>query len=193
MGIEHLVDILNKPTDRGYLAYAHTSRVSNTYYHWPKEAYEAAQANLPALRVLSYVQNIIGAELEHIHNLQTPNHIANSLRAAFKELDEIRTKKRENIPKKEYNKQFRDQCQPLNFSDRLLRHLAPPMGGGSLRLDPNPRQTHNTHRTHISSHTKHKSDTCQTQKWRSKAHQQQPRARSIDAQNHPKPSKNPRT
>jgi len=31
MEIEHLMDILNKPTDRGYLAYAHTSRVATTY------------------------------------------------------------------------------------------------------------------------------------------------------------------
>ena len=63
MGIEHLMDILSKPTDRCYLAYAHTSRVVNTYQHWQKEAYEANQAKLPTLRVLSYVQNIIGTEL----------------------------------------------------------------------------------------------------------------------------------
>jgi hypothetical protein len=31
MGIEHLMEILNKPTDRGYLAYAHTSRVAIDY------------------------------------------------------------------------------------------------------------------------------------------------------------------
>jgi hypothetical protein len=134
MGIEHLMDILNKPTGRGYLVYAHTSRVANTYQHWPKEAYEANQAKLPTLRVLSYGQNISGAELEHIPNLQTPNHIAIGLRAASGELDEIRAKKRENIPKtlpqKEYNKQLRDQYQPLNFSDRLLRHLAPLWGDG---------------------------------------------------------------
>ena len=55
MGIKHIMDILNKPTDRGYLAYAHTSRVANTYQHWPKEAYEANQAKLPALPVLLYV------------------------------------------------------------------------------------------------------------------------------------------
>ncbi len=113
MGIEHLMDIINKPpTDRDYLAYAHTSRVANTYQHWPKEAYEANQAKLPTLRVLSYVQNITGAELEHIPILQTPNHIAISLRATSKELDEIRAKTRESIPKnlpqKEYNKQLRN-------------------------------------------------------------------------------------
>ena len=84
LGIKHLMDILNKPTDRGYLAYAHTSRVANTYQYWPKEAYEANQAKHLTLRVLSYVQNITGAELEHIPSLQTPNHIAIGLRAASK-------------------------------------------------------------------------------------------------------------
>ena len=29
MGIQYLMDILSKPIDRGYLAYAHTSRVAN--------------------------------------------------------------------------------------------------------------------------------------------------------------------
>jgi hypothetical protein len=46
MGIEHLMDILNKPTDRGYLAYIHTSRVATTNQHWPKEAYETNKAKL---------------------------------------------------------------------------------------------------------------------------------------------------
>jgi hypothetical protein len=122
MGIEHLMDILNKPTDRGYLAYPHTHRVATTHQHWPKEAYEANQAKLPSLRVLSYVQNITGAELEHIPNLETPNHIAKSLRAASREIDEIRAKQRENIPK---NLPPKEYDLTLNFSDRLLKHLAP--------------------------------------------------------------------
>ncbi len=130
------MDILNKPTDRGYLAYAHTSRVATTYKHWPKEAYEANQAKLPTLRVLSYIQNISRAEVEHMPNLQAPNHIAISLRAASKEVDETRAKQRENIPRnlppKEYTKQIRNQCQPLNYSDRLLRHSAPLWGEGVL-------------------------------------------------------------
>ena len=134
------MDILNKPTDRGYLAYAHTSRVATTYQHRPKEAYKSNQAKLPTLRVLSYVQNITGAELEHIPNLQAPNHIAIILRAASKDVDEIRAKHRENIPKnlppKEHIKQIRNQCQPLNYSDRLLRHLVPLWGEGVTDWTP---------------------------------------------------------
>ena len=53
MGIEQISEIINKPTDRGYIAYAHTTRIANTYHHWPKEAHEATQARLPTLRVLS--------------------------------------------------------------------------------------------------------------------------------------------
>jgi hypothetical protein len=63
MGIDHLTDLLNKPTDRRYIAHAHTTRVANTYQYWPKEAHEAKQAKLPTLRVLSYLQNITRAEL----------------------------------------------------------------------------------------------------------------------------------
>ena len=108
MGIEQLTNILNKPTDRGYLAYAHTHRVATKCQHWPIEAYEANQAKLPTLRVLSYVQNITGAELEHIPSLQISNHIATSLRRASQDIDETRAKQRDNIPKnlppKEYDK-----------------------------------------------------------------------------------------
>ncbi len=33
MGIEHLMDILNKPIDTSYLAYAHTSRASRKHIY----------------------------------------------------------------------------------------------------------------------------------------------------------------
>jgi hypothetical protein len=134
MGIERLMDIINKPMERGYLAYAHTSRITTTYQHWPKKAYEANQAKLPALRVLSYVKNIIGAKLEHMLNLQAPNHIATSLRAASKEVDWIWAKRRDNIPTQlpptDYTKQIRNRCRPLKYSDRIVKHLAPLWGEG---------------------------------------------------------------
>ena len=134
------MDILNKPTERGYLAYAHTSRVATTYQHWPKEIYENNQAELPTLRVLSYVQNIARAELEHMPSLQAPKHIARSIRAASKEVDGIRTKQRQNIPRNvplaDYTKQLRNQCQPLNFSDWLVKYLAPLWGEGALDWTP---------------------------------------------------------
>ncbi len=63
MGIEHITEIINKPTDRGYIAYVHTKWIANTHHHWPKEAHEAIKTRLPTLRVLSYIRNIPGAEL----------------------------------------------------------------------------------------------------------------------------------
>ena len=82
VGIEHLMEILNKPTDRGFLAYAHTTRVVTTYQHCLKESYEANQAKLPTLRVISYTQHIPGAELGQISSLQAPSQITISMRAS---------------------------------------------------------------------------------------------------------------
>jgi uncharacterized membrane protein YgcG len=98
MGIERLMEIINKPTEQGYLAYARTSRVATTYQHWPKEAFEANQAKLPTLRVLSHIKNIARAELEHISNLQATNHIAISLKAASREVDKNIASCPEKIP-----------------------------------------------------------------------------------------------
>ena len=90
MGIEHITDALNKPTDREHIVHVHTIRVANTYHHWPKKAYEATQARLPTLHVLSYGRNIAGMELENIKNIQTPNHIAISIRNASEAVDQHR-------------------------------------------------------------------------------------------------------
>ena len=114
MGIEHITEIINKPKDMGYVAYTHTTRVANTYRHWPKEAHEATQARLPTLRVLSYLRNIPGTELENIQNVQCPNHIASPIRAASNAGDQNRAVQRQHIPKnlqpKDYARQLRNQC-----------------------------------------------------------------------------------
>jgi len=127
MGIEHITEIINKPTDRGYIAYAHTTSVANKYRHWPVEAYEATQAKLPTLRVLSYLMNISGVELEHIQNVQSPNNIATTIRAAFNAVDQDIAAQRQHIPynqqPKDYAKHLRNQCQPLKYAERPLKHL----------------------------------------------------------------------
>ncbi len=33
IGIEHITYIINKPTDKGYIAHAHTTRIENKYRH----------------------------------------------------------------------------------------------------------------------------------------------------------------
>jgi len=117
MGIEHITEILNKPTERGHIAYAHETRVANTYHHWPKEAHEATQARLPILRELSYIRNIPGAELDNIKNVQPPNQISTSILEAFEAVDRHKAAQRQHIPKnlqpKDYARQLRNQCQPL--------------------------------------------------------------------------------
>jgi hypothetical protein len=52
MGLEYITEAFNKPTGRDDIAFAHASRVSIVYQHWPKEAHEANQAKLPILRIL---------------------------------------------------------------------------------------------------------------------------------------------
>jgi hypothetical protein len=90
MGIDHITEILNKPAQRGHIAYAHTTRVANTYHYWPKEAHEATQARLTTLRVLFYIRNIPGVELDNKKNVQSPNHIATSIREASEAVDQHR-------------------------------------------------------------------------------------------------------
>ena len=38
MGIEHLLNNMNKDTERGYLAYSHTHRILTQFNQWPTEA-----------------------------------------------------------------------------------------------------------------------------------------------------------
>jgi hypothetical protein len=99
MGIEHIAYILNKPTDRGYIAHAHATRTAKAYHRWPKEAREATKAILYTLQVLSYIRNIPGAELENIKNIYTINHTATSIRAASATVDQHRETQRRHVPK----------------------------------------------------------------------------------------------
>jgi hypothetical protein len=145
MGIEHLMEILDKPTDRGYLAYGHTSRVAINYQHWPKEAHEANQAKLPTLRILSYIQHIAGAELEHILNLQAPNHIATSIRAVSKARDRREQGQPPGAhPNKSASKRLRQATtEPMPTTQILgqdTKISGPTVGGGSIGLDTHPRK-----------------------------------------------------
>ncbi len=136
MGIQPLMETLNKPTDRGYFAYAHTSRVVTSYQHRPKEACEANQAKLPTVRVLSYVHNIAGAEFKHVSSLQVPQHVAISIRAASKGVDESRIKQRESIPKKLPPKEYTQAITATLPTPQLLRQVAETSGPSLGRGGP---------------------------------------------------------
>ena len=60
MGIEHLINTMNKDTERGFLAHAHTLRVLIQFNHWPTEALESNPLKLPTLRMLRLANNIDG-------------------------------------------------------------------------------------------------------------------------------------
>ncbi len=83
----------------------------------------------PPPRVLSYLQNIPGTELENIHYVQTSSHITIHIRAASGAVDQNKAAQRQHIPKnplpKEYAKNFRNQCQPFRYADKLLKHMVP--------------------------------------------------------------------
>ena len=58
MGMEHLVHSMNKDTDRGYLAHAHTLRLLAQFGQWPTEALESNPLKLPTLRTLRLASTI---------------------------------------------------------------------------------------------------------------------------------------
>ncbi len=70
MGLKHTTKTLKKPTDIDYTAFAHTTRIGNTYQLWSKEAHEANQIKLPTVHVLVYIQNIPVTEFEPIPYIQ---------------------------------------------------------------------------------------------------------------------------
>ena len=128
MGTEHLVNISNKPTERGHIANMHNSRLLNTFQHCPPEALEHHSARLLTLRAHRYIADI-GIELEHLPKITTPNEIADSLRLASLAIDSHRATLREHITAPmytpEYNKELRKTVLPLHFHTKLLKHLTP--------------------------------------------------------------------
>ena len=92
MGLEHLVNTLNKPSQRGHMAFAHVSQLAARFQHWPAESDVGGLANLPTVRLLRYIHTIPGMELLHIPKLQNTNEIATTLRFASKAIDNSRAK-----------------------------------------------------------------------------------------------------
>jgi hypothetical protein len=138
MGTEHLVNISNKPTERGHIANMHNSRLLNTFQHWPPEALEHHSARLPTLRVHRYIADI-GIELEHLPKITIPNEIADSLRSASLAIDSHRATLREQITAPmytpAYNKELRKTVLPLHFHTKLLKHLTPLWAAGITKWE----------------------------------------------------------
>jgi hypothetical protein len=66
MGIEHLLNNMNKDTERGYLTYSHTHRLLTQFNHWPTEALESNPLKLPTLRVLRMASAITNLHLDNL-------------------------------------------------------------------------------------------------------------------------------
>ena len=129
MGLSHLVETINNPSERGLLAAEHVRRISACLSDWPEEAFDTGRANLPTLRLLRYIQSVPGLELEGFRPLSLTNTVATTIRAASEVVDARRREARkafptENMCPKTYRIHRRD-TQPLTASRRILKHLSP--------------------------------------------------------------------
>ena len=129
MGLSHLVETINNPSERGLLAAEHVRRISARFSDWPEEAFDTGRANLPTLRLLRYIQSVPGLELEGFRPLSLTNTVATTIRAASEVVDARRREARkafptENMCPKTYRIHRRD-TQPLTASRRILKHLSP--------------------------------------------------------------------
>ena len=66
MGLAHLTRTLNAPTERGTIAFEHVKHLTSTYGAWPEESFDTGKASLPTLRVLRYIQDVPGLELQNL-------------------------------------------------------------------------------------------------------------------------------
>ena len=129
MGLSHLVETINNPSERGLLAAEHVRRISARFSDWPEEAFDTGRANLPTLRLLRYIQSVPGLELEGFRPLSLTNAVATTIRAASEVVDAKRREARKAFPTdnmcpKTYRIHRRD-TRPLTASRRVLKHLSP--------------------------------------------------------------------
>jgi len=117
---------MNKDTERGFI---HIHRLLSQFNHWPQEALESNPLKLPTLRILRLARNIHGLEFHHLPPLHHDNAITTSIREASRAVDNARQEKPTSLQgqlgTKEYEKMVRQQCKPIQYCKKLLKHLAP--------------------------------------------------------------------
>jgi hypothetical protein len=120
---------MNKGTERKFLAHCHTHRILTQFNHWPTKALESNPLKLHTVRILRLASKIEGLELENPPPHHGHNDIAAIIRATSHTVDETRKEKRQTIQctmgTKEYDTLVRQQCEPIRYSNNLLKHLAP--------------------------------------------------------------------
>ena len=115
--------------ERGFTARAHVHRLLTQFNHWPREALESNNLKLPTLRILRHASTILGLEFDSLPPLRHDNANSTSIREASSAVDNSRQEKhsslQEHVGTKEYDKLIRQQCNPIQYSRKLLKHLAP--------------------------------------------------------------------
>ena len=127
-GTKHLCKMLNRPGDRGTIAYQHVLALSRKYLRWPAESFDHRATNYPTLRLLSRAYSIPTLEFTGIPRLHLTNPIADTLRKASRRIDTIRAESTQAITaisdSLDYNQKYKS-CTPLHSSSKLIRHLTP--------------------------------------------------------------------
>ena len=117
MGMEHLIRIMNKDTERGFTAHAHVHRLLSQFNHWPQEVLEPNPVQLPTLCILKLASHIPGLEYDNLPPLHQENDNTTNIRDASIATDNARQDKRASIQghmgTKEYDKMVQQQCKPL--------------------------------------------------------------------------------
>ena len=123
--IVHTTKMMNKPTDRGRMAYTHTASLIHRFRQWPREA---LPHRLPTLNAISM---ICEDPLFCFQGLPTPefdNEIARTIRQASQAVDLAKLRERETLSDitdpAEYKARSRE-TRPPQAAPRLLKHFTP--------------------------------------------------------------------
>jgi hypothetical protein len=129
MGIEHLIRVMKKDTERGFTAHTHVHRLLSQFNHWPQEALESNPLKIPTLCILRFASNVPNLEYDRMPPLHQDNDITTIIREASRAVEDARRENRSSLQRqigtKEFDKMIRQQCKPIQYSKKLLKHLAP--------------------------------------------------------------------
>ena len=94
-----------------------------------KRPWSLTPFKLRTFRILRLASNIPGLEYDRLPPLYHDNDIPTSIRESSRAIDKARQEKRTTlqgqIGTKEYDKMARQQCKPIQYPTKLLKHLAP--------------------------------------------------------------------
>jgi hypothetical protein len=119
---------MNKDTGKWLTAHAYVHMLLYKFNHWLAKALEATTLKLPILRILRLTNTLPGLEIEHLPRLQQGNEILTGIswhHNQYTTLDKIRSTLQGQLYTKEHDNLVREHCKPTQYSNNLLKHLAP--------------------------------------------------------------------